>query len=76
MKLELLRKQNTYSVSRGEIIIPLTSCCEIISQTSLSTLGWWQPQEPNTKDHVIMTIEAPVNKKQKICLNVLFIHQI
>lgn len=66
MKLELLRKQNTYSVGKEEIIIPLTSCCEIISHTSLSKLGWWQPLGPNTKDHVTMTIEAPVKKKEAI----------
>ncbi|KAG2195822.1 hypothetical protein INT47_010032 [Mucor saturninus] len=62
MKLELLRKQNTYSASEGEMLIPLTSCCEIVSHTSLSTLGWWQPLKPNTKDHVVMTVEAPPNQ--------------
>lgn len=61
MKLELLRKQNTYSVTR-EVIIPLTACCEIISQTSLAALDWWQPLEPDTKDYVTMTVEAPVSK--------------
>lgn len=66
MKLELLRKQNTYSTtSEGEMIIPLTSCCEIVSHTSLSALGWWQPLKPNTKDHVVMAVEAPVKLTKK-----------
>lgn len=61
MKLELVRKQNTYSMDKDQSIIPVTSSCDTIAHSSLANLGWWKPLEPNSKDHVILTIEAPVS---------------
>lgn len=51
MKLQLLRKQT---------ILENVSC-DIVSHSSLSKSGWWQPIEPNAKDNVTMTINAPVS---------------
>jgi hypothetical protein len=60
MKLELVRKQSTYSINANDqSIIPVTSSCEIIAQSSLTT--WWNPLEPSQKDRVTLTIEAPVS---------------
>ncbi|GAA5803206.1 hypothetical protein HPULCUR_008683 [Helicostylum pulchrum] len=52
MKLQLLRKQTILN----------NVSCDIVSHSSLSKMGWWQPLEPNSKDNVTMTIDAPLNQ--------------
>lgn len=62
MKLDLVRKQSTYSINaKDQSIIPVTSSCETIAQSSLAALGWWKELEPDSKDLVILTIDAPVS---------------
>jgi hypothetical protein len=58
MKLELLRKQNTYCLNNEDnSIIPLTSTCEVIASCVNSSMGY-------TKNHYfIMSIDAPVSLK-------------
>ncbi|KAG2229699.1 hypothetical protein INT48_008086 [Thamnidium elegans] len=52
MKLQLLRKQTILN----------NVSCDIVSHSSLSKMGWWQPLESNSRDNVTMTIDAPLNQ--------------
>ncbi|CEP10882.1 hypothetical protein [Parasitella parasitica] len=78
IKLELLRKQNTYSINNhDQSLVPITASCEIIVTTSLANLGWWKPLEPTSQDQVTLTIDTPVKsfQKPKAARRILF-HQI
>lgn len=62
IKLELLRKQNTYSINnQNQSLVPVTSSYENIATTSLADLGLWRPLEPTSQDQVTLTIDTPVN---------------
>lgn len=62
IKLELLRKQNTYSINHlDQSLVPVTSSCEILVTTCLADLGWWKPLEPTSQDQVTLTIDTPVS---------------
>ncbi|KAI8081884.1 uncharacterized protein B0P05DRAFT_65100 [Gilbertella persicaria] len=52
IKLQLVCKQD---------VMDNDTICNIVSHTSLASLGWWRPLEPNSKDHVTMTIDVPPN---------------
>ncbi|KAL0144900.1 hypothetical protein V8B55DRAFT_1456858 [Mucor lusitanicus] len=63
IKLELLRKQNTYSIHHlDESLVPVTSSCETLVTSCLAELGWWKPLEPASQDQVTLTIDAPPNQ--------------
>ncbi|KAL9553054.1 hypothetical protein PS6_004152 [Mucor atramentarius] len=63
IKLELLRKQNTYSINHlDQSLVPVTSSCEILVTTCLADLGWWKPLEPTSQDQVTLTIDTPSNQ--------------
>ncbi|KAG2190832.1 hypothetical protein INT46_004074 [Mucor plumbeus] len=63
IKLELLRKQNTYSINNeDQSLVPVTSSCENIVTISLADLGWWRPLEPASQDQVTLTIDTPSNQ--------------
>ncbi|GAN03738.1 hypothetical protein MAM1_0047d03193 [Mucor ambiguus] len=63
IKLELLRKQNTYSISHlDQSLVPVTSSCETLATTCLADVGWWKPLEPDNQDQVTLTIDTPPNQ--------------
>ncbi|KAL9556351.1 hypothetical protein MBANPS3_001902 [Mucor bainieri] len=63
IKLELLRKQNTYSINHlDQSLVPVTSSCETLVTTCLADLGWWKPLEPSSQDQVTLTIDTPPNQ--------------
>ncbi len=66
MKLELVRKQNTFRLNEETI----DSLSETISETSLSKLGWWCPLTSNRKDQLTLAVEVPVSSNE----NGLFVY--
>lgn len=68
IKLELLRKQNTYSINYlDQSLVPVTSSCETLVTTCLADVGWWKPLEPASRDQVTLTIDTPAS----ICILML-----
>ncbi|CAO3598096.1 unnamed protein product [Absidia cylindrospora] len=65
VKLELIKRQNTYwqtGIHKTFDLMPVTSTCETVASTSLLNLGWWQPLDHQSTDHVMIPLEIPVNE--------------
>ncbi|KAI8334791.1 hypothetical protein BC941DRAFT_82502 [Chlamydoabsidia padenii] len=65
VKLELIKRQNTYSqtgLHKSFDLMPVTSTCELVACTSLLALGWWKPLDPNEDDHVLIPLEIPMHE--------------
>ncbi|KAI8139031.1 hypothetical protein BJV82DRAFT_628776 [Fennellomyces sp. T-0311] len=64
LKLELLRRQNTFSqtgLSGSFGLMPVTSTCEVVTRVTSSNFDWWQPIEQNMLDQVTLAIQSPAN---------------
>ncbi|KAL1936677.1 hypothetical protein VTP01DRAFT_811 [Rhizomucor pusillus] len=62
LKLELLRRQNTFSQTglMGSFgLMPVTSTCEVVTSMSLADQEWWYPVTTGETDSVILSVQAP-----------------
>ncbi|KAI9317402.1 hypothetical protein BX666DRAFT_1877326 [Dichotomocladium elegans] len=62
IKLELLRRQNTFSQTglEGSFgLRPVTSILETVSEVLASSMGWILPIEPGMNDQAVMTLQSP-----------------
>ncbi|KAG2227915.1 hypothetical protein INT45_002153 [Circinella minor] len=63
VKLELLRRQNTFSqtgLSGSFGLMPVTSTCEVVARINASSFDWWQPIEQGLSDQVTLAIQSPL----------------
>lgn len=64
LKLELLRRQNTFSQTglMGSFgLMPVTSTCEVVTSMSLADQEWWYPVTTGETDSVILSVQAPAS---------------
>lgn len=64
IKLELLRRQNTFSQTglQGSFgLKPVTSTCETVAQVQASQMGWLLPMDPGMEDQATMMLQSPVS---------------
>lgn len=64
IKLELLRRQNTFSQTglAGSFgLKPVTSTCETVAQVQASHMGWLLPMDSGMEDQATMMLQSPVS---------------
>ncbi|KAI8584541.1 hypothetical protein K450DRAFT_284822 [Umbelopsis ramanniana AG] len=59
IKLILLRRQNTYSnLSQSFQLMPVSSLCDVVSTTSISSLGWFNGLASGVKENVVLELQT------------------
>ncbi|CAO3689023.1 unnamed protein product [Umbelopsis ramanniana] len=59
IKLILLRRQNTYSnCSQSFQLMPVSSLCNVVSSTSISSLGWFDGLGSGMKENVVLELQT------------------
>lgn len=62
IKLILLRRQNTYSnCSQSFQLMPVSSLCNVVSSTSISSLGWFDGLRSGMKENVVLELQTMVS---------------
>ncbi|KAI9253488.1 hypothetical protein BDA99DRAFT_519950 [Phascolomyces articulosus] len=64
IKLELLRRQNTFSQTglEGSFgLMPVTSTCEVVTRVDAYSFDWWQPIEQGLSDQITLSIQSPMD---------------
>ncbi|KAI9289851.1 hypothetical protein BC943DRAFT_376049 [Umbelopsis sp. AD052] len=61
IKLILLRRQNTYSnCSQSFQLMPVSSLCDVVSSTSISSLGWFNGLASGIKENVVLELQTMI----------------
>lgn len=66
IRMEILRRQNTFARETSGLTVPVTSTCEVIATAATAHAGWWEPLEPHASDTVTLAVQSTVSLLEPI----------
>ncbi|ORY97781.1 hypothetical protein BCR43DRAFT_514150 [Syncephalastrum racemosum] len=66
IRMEILRRQNTFSRETSGLTVPVTSTCDVVASTTTAHAGWWEPLEPHASDTVTLAVQSTASIPESI----------